>query len=244
MTSSLEVYCDFDGTITRGDTIDVLLEKLADPEWHEIEDRWVKGEIGSRECMALQVPLIRGGWKAILEVLNEVKIDPSFPKFASWCKQNGIALKVVSDGIDRVIHHILKREGIYVTNVWANHLVEDEQENLSLTFPHAPVVLACGSGLCKCKILENGPKRTMKVVIGDGRSDFCWSNDADLVFAKDKLLAYCKQMGINSVAYEDFYLVRSVLEQKIADFGRSDVYQPAMPTVAQFAPPMHAAMVG
>lgn len=162
MSSLIDVYCDFDGTITRGDTIDVLLEELADTAWHEIEERWVRGEIGSRECMALQVPLIRGGWAGVVKVLDKVKIDPTFPKFASWCRQNGVSLKIVSDGIDRVIHHILKREGIHVDNVWANHLVEDENQGLQLTFPHAPQVLGCGSGLCKCRILENGPSRPLK----------------------------------------------------------------------------------
>ncbi|MBS2003033.1 MAG: MtnX-like HAD-IB family phosphatase [Candidatus Obscuribacterales bacterium] len=219
MSSSIDVYCDFDGTITRGDTIDVLLEELADPAWHAIEERWVRGEIGSRECMALQVPLIRGGWDGVVKVLDKVKIDPTFPKFANWCRQNGVALRIVSDGIDRVIHHILKRENIHVDNVWANHLVEDEDKNLQLTFPHAPQVLGCGSGLCKCRILENGSSRPLKVVIGDGRSDFCWSAEADLVFAKTKLLSHCKQNNIACVAYEDFYLIRNVLEEKLAEAG-------------------------
>lgn len=231
MSTFIDVYCDFDGTITRGDTIDVLLEALADPSWHEIEERWVRGEIGSRECMALQVPLLRGGWNAVLGVLDRVKIDPTFPKFAHWCRQNGVSLKIVSDGIDRVIHHILKREGIHVDNVWANHLVEDENNNLQLTFPHAPQVLGCGSGLCKCRILENGPSRQLKVVIGDGRSDFCWSAEADMVFAKTKLLSHCKQNSIACVAYEDFNLIRSVLEEKLA---AADVAIPALKPIVSY----------
>lgn len=215
MSSYIDVYCDFDGTITRGDTIDVLLERLADPAWQKIEERWVRGEIGSRECMALQVPLIRGGWEGVVSVLDHVKIDPTFPKFANWCRQNGVSLKIVSDGIDRVIHHILKRENIHVDNVWANHLVEAEDKSLQLTFPYAPQVAGCGSGLCKCRILENGPSRPLKVVIGDGRSDFCWSAEADLVFAKSKLLSHCKQNNIAYVAYEDFHSVRNVLQEKL-----------------------------
>ena len=74
--------------------------------------------------MKQQVPLIRGGWKAVERVLDNVCINPIFPKFASWCRKNGVSLKVVSDGIDKVIHHILKREKIHVDNVWANHLFE------------------------------------------------------------------------------------------------------------------------
>lgn len=215
MTTFVEVYCDFDGTITRGDTIDVLLERLADPSWQEIEERWIKGEIGSRECMRLQVPLIKGGWQAVLSVLDHVHIDPTFPRFAGWCRKNGISLKIVSDGIDRVIHHILKREKIHVDNVWANHLVEHESGQLELTFPHAPQIAGCASGLCKCRILANGSNRYAKVVVGDGRSDFCWVADADLVFAKSKLLKHCKETGIKAVAYEDFTAVRAALQEFI-----------------------------
>jgi len=236
MSSFIDIYCDFDGTVTRGDTIDVLLEQLAVPSWRDIEARWERGEIGSRECMALQVPLIQGGWQAVLKVLDHVKIDPTFPKFAAWCRQNGIALRIVSDGIDRVIHHILKRENIVVDNVWANHLVEDENGTLQLTFPHAPQVLGCGSGLCKCKILGAGSTRPMKVVIGDGRSDFCWAADADLVYAKSKLLSHCRQNGIQCVAYDDFVAIRASLEEKVAAAAAG-----TLAPIPQFRPAIQAA---
>jgi 2-hydroxy-3-keto-5-methylthiopentenyl-1-phosphate phosphatase len=226
MSTFIEVYCDFDGTITRGDTIDVLLERLADPSWVEIERRWVKGEIGSRECMQMQVPLIRGGWSAIESVLDDVVIDPTFPKFAAWCRKNGVSLKVVSDGIDKVIHHILKREKIHVDNVWANHLFEDEGGKLQLTFPHAPQIVGCSSGLCKCKVLSSGSNRYTKVVIGDGRSDFCWSVDADMVFAKDSLLKHCRETGIKVTPYEDFTSVRAALQEILTTVPASETLIP------------------
>jgi 2-hydroxy-3-keto-5-methylthiopentenyl-1-phosphate phosphatase len=222
MSSFVEVYCDFDGTITRGDTIDVLLERLADPSWQNIEQRWVKGEIGSRECMRQQVPLIRGGWKAIETVLDDVKIDPTFVKFAAWCRKNGVSLKVVSDGIDKVIHHILKREKIHVDNVWANHLIEHESGELELAFPHAPQVVNCTSGLCKCKILAVGANRYVRVVIGDGRSDFCWAADADVVFAKKALLKHCRESGIKATPYEDFHSIRATLQEMITTSPASE----------------------
>jgi 2-hydroxy-3-keto-5-methylthiopentenyl-1-phosphate phosphatase len=222
MSSLIEVYCDFDGTITKGDTIDVLLEELAHPSWKEVEQRWERGEIGSRECMAQQVPLIQGGWAAVEKVLDNVKIDGTFPKFAGWCRRNGVTLKIVSDGIDRVIHHILQREKIRVDNVWANHLIEGEDGRLELTFPHAPQVQGCGSGVCKCKILGMGSSRPLKVVIGDGRSDFCWAQEADMVFAKTKLLNYCETNDISYVAYEEFTSVRLTLKDKLDELRLPD----------------------
>jgi 2-hydroxy-3-keto-5-methylthiopentenyl-1-phosphate phosphatase len=217
MSGVIDIYCDFDGTITQGDTIDYLLEELAMPGWRDIEARWEAGEIGSKECMAQQVPLLQGGWEAVTKVLDTVKIDPTFPKFASWARRQGLSLKIVSDGIDRVIHYILKREKIHVDNVWANHLVDGPDGRMELTFPHAPQVAGCGSGLCKCKILGAGPARPLKVVIGDGRSDFCWSAEADLVYAKTKLLTHCKTNNIPYVAYEDFITIQSSLKHKLGE---------------------------
>jgi len=227
MSSIVDVYCDFDGTITVGDTIDILLERLADPSWEEIEARWVAGEIGSRECMALQVPLLRGGWNAVLKELDDVKIDPSFTRFAGWCRSNGVSLRIVSDGMDKVIHHILKREGIKVDGVYANHLVEDKDGTLRLVFPYAPQRLGCGAGVCKCQILEAGRNRSLKAVIGDGRSDFCWSVEADLLFAKSKLLEHCRTAGKQCVPYNDFDVISRVL---------TSVLEQAPTTAAQLQP--------
>src|SRR5438876_1154800 len=45
------IFLDFDGTITRRDAIDAILDAYADPQWLDIEDAWKSGRIGSRECL-------------------------------------------------------------------------------------------------------------------------------------------------------------------------------------------------
>lgn len=203
------VYCDFDGTISVGDTVDVLLEKLADPAWREIEERWVRGEIGSRECMGQQIPLIRGGWQAIRQVLDGVQLEPSFLEFVRWCRSERIPLLVVSEGLDKVINYLLAREGIRVDGLYANHLVQERDGSLRLEFPMAPTNGTCRAGLCKCKILGN----SCRVVIGDGLSDVCWSKEADLLFAKKKLLSYCVDNQIAHRPFSDFYDIRTEIEE-------------------------------
>ncbi len=208
----VQIFCDFDGTITVGDTIDFLLEELADEEWRSIETEWERGEINSRECMTRQIPLIRGGWNGIREALAKVKVDNSFASFVSWANERAIPLSIVSDGLDLVIHHLLGRTGIEVDKVWSNHLVES-QGRLSLRFPERPIKVVCPTGHCKCQILSACPERTMKVIIGDGRSDFCWAHRADLVYAKDRLLSYCHDKGIKCIPYESFADIRYSLEE-------------------------------
>jgi 2-hydroxy-3-keto-5-methylthiopentenyl-1-phosphate phosphatase len=46
---------DFDGTVSLTDTTDHLLDRFSGPEWLEVEQDWVAGRIGSRECLARQI---------------------------------------------------------------------------------------------------------------------------------------------------------------------------------------------
>lgn len=59
MPSGVRVFVDFDGTISLEDTTDVILERFADPEWRTVEAEWLAGRIGSRECLARQIDLVR-----------------------------------------------------------------------------------------------------------------------------------------------------------------------------------------
>jgi 2-hydroxy-3-keto-5-methylthiopentenyl-1-phosphate phosphatase len=224
MNTQFAIYCDFDGTITTRDTVDFLLEGLADPKWQDIEKLWEQGKIGSRECMAQQIPLIRGGWPAIEQLLSEVVIDPTFSLFSQWCAQQGIPLVIVSEGLDRVIHFLLEREGLSVPGVWANTLCEDAQGNLSLRFPNAPTDLNCQAGLCKCSIINkpylHKEPGVHRIVIGDGLSDRCWAEEADTLFAKSKLITHCQNNQITFIPFDNFDAIRNVLEKQLRLFPK------------------------
>lgn len=214
--SPVAVYCDFDGTITVGDTVDFILEQLADPEWREIEARWVAGEIGSRDCMAWQFELIRGGWARVEKLLAEVKLEPDFADFARWCRQRSFPLTVVSEGPDRVISHLLNRDGIRVDAVWANHLEENGRGGLRLSFPLGPLDGDCRAGLCKCRVLGD----SFNVIIGDGLSDACWARFADLLFAKNKLLEKYQHTHPACYRLTSFEAVRRILEENLQKTAR------------------------
>ncbi len=192
--SVFTVFCDFDGTVSLKDCTDTLLSALASPEWETIEEEWVRGDISSRECLARQIPLIEGGWPAIQRVLDTIEIDPAFSSFAQWCRSTGIRLFMVSEGLDRVIQYMLDKAGIRVDGIFANHLVCHENGHVDIEFPRANLSGGCDAGLCKCAILENPllNRHKQTVVIGDGRSDFCWSLEADVLFAKGKLLTHAQ----------------------------------------------------
>ncbi len=215
MRSALTVFCDFDGTITTRDVVNQLLAALADSAWAAIETEWEQGRIGSRECLARQIPLIRGGWPAMERVLKMVTVAPTFTGFAEWCASHAIPLVIVSDGLDRVIEWVLAREHIRTDAVWANHLVIGESESLSVTFPYPPRDRNCRGGLCKCQVLADAKSR--RVVIGDGLSDLCWASQADYCFAKGQLLASCRTQHIAHRAFKDFTDIQRLLAPLLAE---------------------------
>ncbi|MBX9877176.1 MAG: MtnX-like HAD-IB family phosphatase [Candidatus Obscuribacterales bacterium] len=220
MKGRLSIYCDFDGTITTRDSVDFLLEHVAGEGWKQLEEKWERGEIGSRECMAQQVRLFEGGWAAMEKALAGIVVDPTFKNFALWCEENCIDLHVVSDGIDRTIDFIMAREGVKVTSVTANALVEEDSTTVSLEFPFASRTGGCASGVCKCEILEKGKANIgldKRIFIGDGRSDFCCANKADVLFAKNKLVKYCVENQIAHIEFVDFNQIQSALTKMFGE---------------------------
>ncbi len=213
MEAAIEVLCDFDGTVTTEDTVDLLLERLADPAWRVLEERWVRGEIDARECMAGQVSLIRGGAAAIRRVLAEVQVEPTFAPFVTWCRRRGIRLRIVSGGIDVVIRDLLAREGIAVDEIWAPRLLEHRDGRLALEFPPSLGRSRCGSDFCKCRLFEPSVLRPIRILIGDGRSDFCCAHWADRVFARSNLIAYCRAHAVEFLPFESFADIGRIIER-------------------------------
>ncbi len=229
MSFALEALCDFDGTVAPRDTVDLLLERLAEPAWRVLEERWVRGEIDSRTCMAGQVALIHGGWPAIERTLAGVRLDPTFAPFVHWCRHAGVRLRIVSGGIDRVIRHLLARDGIVVDGIWAARLGARADGRLTLRFPSPGRGWRCGAGFCKCALFTRAAARPVRVLIGDGRSDFCCAHRADLVFARAALYGYCRREAIPVRSFADFTDVRRSLERWLRLPRRPEGSRPTSP---------------
>ncbi len=204
------VYVDFDGTIMQCDTTDFLFERFALPQWRTVEEEWAAGRIGSRECMARQVELLRATPDQIDDAVAALEIDPGFAGFLALLKRLGISATVVSDGLDLVIEATLRRHGIRVP-YFANRIVWQGGDRWRLEFPHARPTCAAGSGHCKCARTEAHAEKLV-IVIGDGRSDFCIAGRADLVLAKAKLIEECRAAGLPHLPFRGFEEAAVLLE--------------------------------
>lgn len=203
---------DFDGTVAVDDTVDALLERFAHPDWRRVEQRWVRGEIDSRQCMAAQIALVNAGDGELLEFLESVKIDPGFAAFVNYAKDFA-ELAIASDGLDYPIAFALERLGLSVP--FSANRLSFHPGGLGISFPHSDSACTVGSGVCKCAVARriDAGRALPMVLIGDGRSDLCVARRADYVFAKGTLRKYCEAENINHSPFETFRDVLTVVRR-------------------------------
>lgn len=199
------ILSDFDGTITSKDGLYSFIETYAQKGWEKIEQDWVEGKISSKECLIEEFKLIPDlSEELISEFIKTLTIDETFVDFYEKTVRKDIDFYVVSDGIDYFINKILKKYYLEGVNIISNH-GEFRGEFFEITFPNDYSGCINNAGTCKCKILSDLRKNYDKIIyIGDGVSDFCVADKADVLFAKSRLLDYCKEKGIKCSSFNKF----------------------------------------
>jgi len=205
------VLTDFDGTITRTDVAEDILEEFAPPEWWEIEELHRARKIGTRETMVRQFALVRAREDDLLRFVDEhARLDESFPDFVAYCKDQDVRLEIVSEGLDFYLQFLLEKWGIDVPVRTNRTTFEDG--HVRITYPYADATCnLCGT----CKLLRLFELRThgYKVAyVGDGHSDLCPAVEADLVFAKKELADLCREEAIEFIPFDTFSDVRRGLD--------------------------------
>jgi len=211
----MNVFCDFDGTITLVDGTDAILQRFALPVWREWEQLWAHGEISSHECLSQQVELIRADRETLVQFAAGLAIDPGIFILVNRCAQRGFPLTIISDGLDIVVEKVLRRHGLAHIPFYANHIVWKPDGTPTLEFPNAAPACESRAGTCKCSITGVVRQRGVQsVYIGDGRSDFCVSAKMDSVYAKGALQVWCESQNI---PYQSFDTLTEVAEHLFPD---------------------------
>lgn len=211
------LFLDFDGTISRRDAIDVILEKFADARWLEIEERWKKGAIGSRECLREQIALVSASVDEINELLDAIKLDEGFGELLKTCQKLEITPHIISDGFDFCIRRILS-ESVTAVNlpIFSSHL-EFQNGKWKTAFPYYARDCQHGCATCKPRVMKSlNPHNAPTIFVGDGLSDRYAARAANLVFAKKGLAHYCAENGIKYSSYENLFEVSERVERLVA----------------------------
>ncbi|HEV7844243.1 MAG TPA: HAD-IB family phosphatase [Pyrinomonadaceae bacterium] len=222
LTPEAILFLDFDGTISRRDAVDAILETYAEPKWLAYEEEWRAGRMGSRDCLYAQMALVRATKEQLDALLDEIELDEDFGSLLEMCSRHSVPVHIISDGFDYCIHRILSRAGnglsslMHSIRVCASRLVP-ERHYWRTEFPYFYQACAHGCATCKPAVMRllnrtNAPA----IFVGDGLSDRYAVESADIVFAKAGLAEYCLARSIEHVTYKNLGDVAAHVESLLA----------------------------
>ncbi len=206
MALLINVFCDFDGTITKKDLGDEVFKIFG--SFEPLHSQLFAGEITISEYWHSVFATLRPGITAgdIRRFALEQETDAYFPQFAEWCRSAGIPLAVVSDGYDAYINPVLESIGLSGLKVYCNRMIFREGSSPEPFFTGATESCRCLSASCKRNaLLKDTPDEAILVYIGDGASDYCPAEHSDIVFAKKNLAAYCNKYRVPHYPFSTFF---------------------------------------
>jgi 2-hydroxy-3-keto-5-methylthiopentenyl-1-phosphate phosphatase len=210
------VVCDFDGTATLEDTADALsIAYIGEARWRRANDLFHAGEISFERLLhEIFGPIAATPEEVRAFAKAHARFRPGFEQLVVTCRERGVPFLLASGGLDVYIRPALEllpgdvTEGLEIR---ANH-AEYVPGGLALSFPFKDAPGACGAcGSCKGAVVKELQAKGYRVVaVGDGNADRCMARVADLVFARGRLLAWCRSEG---VACEPFETLHPVVER-------------------------------
>jgi len=213
MIRSLKIFCDFDGTVCLGDVRMVLFRAFGGEETRKAVELYLNNEISGDECIRRECADVKDlDLQQFNAMIDDQVLDPAFPSFVEFCKHKNIEIEILSDGFDYYINRILRKYNLDYLPVYANTL-KIEDNRLIPGFPHLNQYCERSANCKGTHVLNNAGDDQLRIVVGDGVSDRCAADYADVVFAKRKLIQYCRDSNISYFEFSNFNDVQQRIEE-------------------------------
>jgi 2-hydroxy-3-keto-5-methylthiopentenyl-1-phosphate phosphatase len=210
LAGNVAILCDFDGTVTVEEVSTSLLDRFSPREWREADQDLLAGRMTLRQTMEREFWLLRASRSEMERFVGNVHLRSGFREFVAASRRHRVPLVIISEGLDFYIRAFLEDKGIDVE--YRTNRAVFTGNGIAMEHPFSDA--ACDHcGTCKkAQLAIFKRKGYTTVYVGDGVSDRCPARHADLLFARDGLLRYCRKERIRCVPYEDFTDVLRVLE--------------------------------
>lgn len=211
------VFFDFDNTLTPFDVLDEIISRFSvSQEWRELEEAWKAGTLDTRSCLDGQIRGMQVTASDLESFLATVKLDPHFIPLVELLREQGVRPVILSDSFTYFINFVLANHGVSGIPVFANEVTVAGDRWIP-SFPYH------GKGCPKCAhckrqhLVHNGKTN---IFVGDGRSDICGAEAADIVFAKATLLEHFRRKQRPCHEFRELKTIYHQLEDWIyAEYG-------------------------
>jgi 2-hydroxy-3-keto-5-methylthiopentenyl-1-phosphate phosphatase len=218
LSRKIVVICDFDGTISRKDVNYSIFRYFGGDRAQAVEDKYWNSEIGLRESLKTQYEIIGIDEKAFEKyVMDNMEMDESFFDFCDFARNSGIEVIIISGGFINYIRMLFNKHGRPMDiQILSNELKLKD----GILVPAYGSVPECikhygPCGICKLQHILMYKREHKVIYVGDGHTDRCAAESADLVFAKDNLEKFCRENSIKYVHYNSFRDVEEHLRQHL-----------------------------
>ena len=203
------VVVDFDGTITVGEVSVALLDAFAQGDWREPGRLLDAGAITLEQCMQRQFAMIAQPREELVRFVRETtRLRPGFEEFLWFCDEKELPVAVCSAGIDLYVDAVLAPLDAPPVSVVVGKATCGP-DGIQVRFPQAVDGLDFKASFVKRK-RDEGHR---VFCVGDGVSDEDAARYADFVFARDRLLSFCRRLGLPHLPFRDFRDIRRGLER-------------------------------
>ena len=216
----VSVLVDYDGTVSRQDVGDVLLQahSLVDAATVAAKDlAYDAGLVGSRELMQWDMEVLPRDAALLRRTVAGIPQDETFPSFVRSVRATGALVEIVSDGLGFYVASNLERLDPALADlpVATNENRVEGPGGVSFPYGHS----ACHvCGTCKReRVRLHGAGGRAVIFVGDGTSDRYAAHHADVVFAKDALLDWGRATGRHFIAWERFGEIEAWFEEALRD---------------------------
>ncbi|GAB4181912.1 MAG: 2-hydroxy-3-keto-5-methylthiopentenyl-1-phosphate phosphatase [Calditrichia bacterium] len=205
----IHIFSDFDGTITRKDSLEAVLNHFCGTEWQEIEERVTRHELTEKESLQMEMDYLHESEETIFRFLTDhIHIDPNFPDFVEYISHNEIEFTILSGGFRSFIQTILDKYHLSHLKIEANSFEIDNEHWKVIGNPTPKIKNNCNH--CKTHhLIQAKSEGLITIYIGDGNTDRCPAQQADIVFAKGPLASYLTSIG------KDFFPISTFADVKI-----------------------------
>lgn len=197
------VFIDFDGTIVKEDSLDILFKHFAKSDWIQKDKLWEENKIGSYENLKYAFSTFKVTKEKLDFIISKLHIREGFFEFINFLEKKNMQYFVVSEGIDYVIKK--------VTNIPSNKIISNKFLNNKIifqeNFSNCKYLDKCKRcAFCKVNFIKQF--KNFKIYIGNGLSDRFAIKEVDLVFATSKLY----ELFPNAIYFENFFQIKNHLK--------------------------------